>query len=113
MNDLLSYINIDNNKLVYNATLINQKLALLEYNVNEIISSILAVKNVEIYYISLYYLNDEGFDGLVDDYNSDMKELLEFMGVNFIDINEIIKIENYTFSIYEQDKIYEYLNIGS
>ena len=48
--------------LVLLNTLINQKIALLEYNLHEIISSIIAIKEVDIYYISLYYLNDERFD---------------------------------------------------
>ena len=31
------------------------------------------------------------------------------MNVNFIDINEVVEIENYTFTIQNQKELYEYL----
>lgn len=109
MNDLLEYVSLEDNILTYSSSLLTQKLALLQYNVHEIISSILAIKEVEITYLSLYYLNDSSFDELIKEYNADIKDILEGMNVNFIDINEVVEIENYTFTIQNQKEIYEYL----
>ena len=109
MNDLLEYVSLDNGTLTYSSSLLTQKLALLQYNVHEIISSILAIKEVEISYLSLYYLNDLAFDELIKEYNEDIKDILDGMNVNFININEVIKIENYTFTIQNQKELYEYL----
>ena len=109
MNDLLEYVSLDNGTLTYSSSLLTQKLALLQYNVHEIISSIHAIKEVEISYLSLYYLNDSSFDELIKEYNEDIKDILEGMNVNFIDINEVVEIENYTFTIQNQKEIYEYL----
>ena len=109
MNDLLEYVSLDNDTLTYSSSLLTQKLALLQYNVHEIISSILAIKEVEITYLSLYYLNDSSFDELIKEYNDDIKDILEGMNVNFIDINEVVEIDNYTFTIQNQKELYEYL----
>lgn len=109
MNDLLEYVSLEDNILTYSSSLLTQKLALLQYNVHEIISSILAIKEVEITYLSLYYLNDSSFNELIKEYNADIKDILEGMNVNFIDINEVVEIENYTFTIQNQKEIYEYL----
>ena len=109
MNDLLEYVSLEDNILTYSSSLLTQKLALLQYNVHEIISSILAIKEVKITYLSLYYLNDSSFDELIKEYNADIKDILEGMNVNFIDINEVVEIENYTFTIQNQKEIYEYL----
>ena len=109
MNDLLEYVSLEDNILTYSSSLLTQKLALLQYNVHEIISSILAIKEVEISYLSLYYLNDSSFDELIKEYNEDIKDILEGMNVNFIDINEVVEIENYTFTIQNQKELYEYL----
>ena len=109
MNDLLEYVSLDNGTLTYSSSLLTQKLALLQYNVHEIISSIHAIKEVEISYLSLYYLNDSSFDELIKEYNEDIKDILEGMNVNFIDINEVVEIENYTFTIQNQKELYEYL----
>jgi len=98
MNDLLNFVSLDENKLIYNPTLINQKIALLEYNLHEIISSILAIKEVDIYYISLYYLNDERFDSIIEECNFELKDLLESMNLTFIDISNEVKIKNYKFN---------------
>ena len=98
MNDLLNFVSLDENKLIYNPTLINQKIALLEYNLHEIISSILAIKEVDIYYISLYYLNDERFDSIIEECNFELKDLLESMNVTFIDISNEVKIKNFKFN---------------
>ena len=103
MNDLLEYVSLDNGTLTYSSSLLTQKLALLQYNVHEIISSIHAIKEVEISYLSLYYLNDSSFDELIKEYNEDIKDILEGMNVNFIDINEVVEIENYTFTIQNQN----------
>ena len=109
MNDLLEYVSLEDNILTYSSSLLTQKLALLQYNVHEIISSILAIKEVKITYLSLYYLNDSSFDELIKEYNADIKDILEGMNVNFIDINEVVEIENYTFTIQNQKELYEYL----
>lgn len=98
MNDLLNFVSLDEEKLIYNPTLINQKIALLEYNLHEIISSILAIKEVDIYYISLYYLNDERFDSIIEECNFELKDLLESMNVTFIDISNEVKIKNFKFN---------------
>ena len=109
MNDLLEYVSLEDNILTYSSSLLTQKLALLQYNVHEIISSILAIKEVKITYLSLYYLNDSSFDELIKEYNADIKDILDGMNVNFNNINEVIKIENYTFTIQNQKELYEYL----
>ena len=84
MNDLLQYVSNINNKLVYNPTIIYQKMALLEYNISEIMNSILAIDNVNIYYVSLYYFNDEAFDEIIKEYNEEIKVLLDVIEVNYI-----------------------------
>lgn len=109
INDLLEYVTLIDNSLIYNPTLINEKMALLEYNINEIISSILAVKNIEIYYFTLYYLNDSLFDEYIKEYNEEIKEVLKPYNINFIETNNLIKIENYTYTIENQKTITEYI----
>lgn len=106
MNDLLRYISLLDNKLTYSSTLINEKIALLEYNIYEIINSILAISDVEIYYLSLYYLNDDDFDELIKEFNEEIKDLVNSMEANYIEINEIVYIEDYKFTFEEQKKIY-------
>lgn len=110
MNDLLQYVSNINNKLVYNPTIIYQKMALLEYNISEIMNSILAIDNVNIYYVSLYYFNDEAFDEIIKEYNEEIKVLLEGIEVNYIEINNIITIENYTFTNKNKEILYEYID---
>ena len=112
MNDLLEYVSLVDNKLVFSSTLMSQKIALLEYNVHEIISSILAIKEVEIYYLSLYYLNDDCLDSLIGEYNFDIKEVLEGLNVNYVDINEVIKVNNFMYEEGNQKKLYKYLGIS-
>ena len=75
MNDLLEYVSLDNGTLTYSSSLLTQKLALLQYNVHEIISSILAIKEVEISYLSLYFLNDLAVDELIKEYNAYIKDI--------------------------------------
>lgn len=109
MNDLLNYVSLVDNRLIYNPTVIYQKIALLEYNVNEIINSILAINDVDIYYLSLYYLNDSNFDEIIKEYNYEIKSVLEGINVNYLEINDLIKVENYKISIESQNKIFRHL----
>lgn len=106
MNDLLNYVSLENNDLVYNPALINQKIAFLEYNLHEIISSILAIKEVNIYYVSLYYLKNERFDNLIEECNLELKDLLESLNVTFIDISKEVKIENFKYSNENKESVY-------
>lgn len=110
MNDLLEFVNKEDNKLVFNHTLLSEKIALLEYNLHEIVTSISAIKDIEIYYFSLYYFNDEDYDLFVQDYNYDIKLLLEGLSMNYIEVNDLIEINDYTYTIYEQKKLYDYID---
>ena len=73
-------------------------------------NSILAIDNVNIYYVSLYYFNDEAFDEIIKEYNEEIKVLLEGIEVNYIEINNIITIENYTFTNKNKEILYEYID---
>ena len=77
-------------------------MALLEYNIHEIISSILAIKDVDIYYFSLYYLNDKDIDVLIYEFNLEIKELLNSFKVNYIEVNDYIKINDYRYTLDNQ-----------
>ena len=48
--------------------------------------------------ISLYYLNDERFDSIIEECNFELKDLLESMNVTFIDISNEVKIKNFKFN---------------
>lgn len=108
MNDLLNYVTLDDNKLNYNLSLISEKVALLEYNLHEIISSIKAIKDVDIYYFSLYYLNDP-FDEIIYEYNLEIMNMLKSLDANYIEINNLINIEEYRYTSFNQRKIYDYM----
>ena len=77
-------------------------MALLEYNIHEIISSILAIKDVDIYYFSLYYLNDKDIDVLIYEFNLEIKDLLNSFKVNYIEVNDYIKINDYRYTLDNQ-----------
>lgn len=111
LNDLFSLINNDEVKLNFNYNLFTKKMALVEYNIHEIITSILAIKNVEIYYFSLYYLNDEDVDVLIYEFNLEIKDLLKGLDVNYIEVNDYIKIDNFTYTLDNQNKLIESLEI--
>jgi len=110
MNDLLNYVSLIENTLSYNPTIIYEKIALLEYNIFEIINSIFAIKNIEIYYVSLYYLNDESLDEIIKEFNEEIKELLVGIGANYLEVNEVLSVSNYQFTINEQKEIYNFIN---
>ena len=102
LNDLFSLINNNEGNLEFNYSLFTKKMALLEYNIHEIISSILAIKDVEIYYFSLYYLNDKDIDVLIYEFNLEIKELLNSFKVNYIEVNDYIKINDYRYTLDNQ-----------
>lgn len=109
INDLMEYVSLVDKKLIYNPSIINEKIALLEYNIHEIITSILAIKEIDIYCFSIYYFNDQEFDLLIEDYNSDLKNILECLNCNYIETNELISIDDYTYSKEDQKIIYDYI----
>lgn len=108
MNDLLNYVSLSDSELNYNPTIINEKIALLEYNLHEIISSIKAIKDIEIYYFSLYYFNDS-FDEVIYEYNLEIKSMLESLNAIYIETNDIIQIDEYKYTSFDQRKIYNYI----
>ena len=86
-------------------------MALLEYNIHEIITSILSVKEVDIYYFSLYYLNDDNVDVLIYEFNLEIKELLNSFNVNYIEVNDYIKVNNYNYTLDNQKELLKTLEL--
>lgn len=111
LNDLFYLINNNEGNLEFNYNLFTKKMALLEYNIHEIITSILSVKEVEIYYFSLYYLNDENVDVLIYEFNLEIKELLNSFNVNYIEVNDYIKVNDYIFSLDNQKELLKTLEL--
>ena len=111
LNDLLSLVNNNNELLEFNYSLFTKKIALLEYNIHEIISSILAIKEVDIYYFGLYYLNEKNIDVLIYEFNLEIKSLLDSFGVNYIDVNDYIKVEDYIYTIDNQKELLKALEL--
>ncbi len=107
LNDLLEYVNIVDNELNFNSSILSEKLAIIEYNINEIIASIEAVKNTDIYFLSWYKFNNQKLDEFIDDFNYDLRNIAEANNVVYIEINKIITIDNYSFSYLEQNKLYK------
>ena len=111
LNDLFSLINNNEGKLEFNYSLFTKKMALLEYNIHEIITSILSVKEVDIYYFSLYYLNDENVDVLIYEFNLEIKELLISFNINYIEVNDYIKVNDYIFTLDNQKELLKTLEM--
>ena len=111
LNDLFSLINNNEGNLEFNYSLFTKKMALLEYNIHEIISSILAIKDVDIYYFSLYYLNDKDIDVLIYEFNLEIKDLLNSFKVNYIEVNDYIKINDFRYTLDNQKALLKALEM--
>lgn len=111
LNDLFYLINNNEGNLEFNYNLFTKKMALLEYNIHEIITSILSVKEVDIYYFSLYYLNDDNVDVLIYEFNLEIKELLNSFNVNYIEVNDYIKVNNYNYTLDNQKELLKTLEL--
>ena len=109
LNDLFTLVNKNLDSLEVNYSLFLKRMAILEYNIHEIITSILAVKKVEIYYFSLYYLNDEILDNLIYEFNIEISDLVKGLNCNFIEVNEILKINDYSYTYLNQRDLYKTL----
>lgn len=109
LNDLFTLVNKNEDSLEVNYSLFLKKIALLEYNIHEIITSILAIKKVDIYCFSLYYLNDEVLDNLINEFNHEVLDLVNSLNSKFIEVNEIFKISNYSYTYLNQRDLYKTL----